>query len=97
MTENLHEDLNDTIVREFFETNEDLGLDVEITWQVDLGFRLILSSCGDTFTRAGHPTSLSLGLIRLVERAKPKVDEYREEKAKIQAAYDAAMAEDDDD
>lgn len=96
MTENLHEDLNDSIVREFFDKNDDVALDIEVTWQIDLGFRVLLRSGDVTMCRAGHATSLTLAVSRLIERAVPKIAEYRADQAKYEAALETALAEDDD-
>lgn len=94
MTEepNLHEELADSIIQSFFEKNEDLTMDVELTWQTDLGFRVILSSNGE-LVRTGHATSLTAAMLRLVEKAEKSVSEYRQNKARREAEY----ADDDDD
>lgn len=92
----LHEDLADSILKDFFEKNSDVDLEAEITWQTDLGFRVIMSSYSTAIARAGHATSLTTALTRLVERTIPKVEEYRTDKARIQAAYEAAIDDDDD-
>jgi hypothetical protein len=97
MSDNLHEDLNDAIAREFFETNDDIDLDLQISWQTDLGFRVFMNSDGSIMARAGHPTSLTLAIARVIERAAPKIAEYRKDKAEILAAYERAMKDEDDD
>lgn len=92
----LHEDLADSILKDFFEKNQDVDLQAEVTWQVDLGFRVIMTSFGGSVCRAGHPTSINLAMTRLIDRAEPKIEEYRADKARIQAAYEAAIDDDDD-
>lgn len=95
--ENLHDDLTDSIVKAFFLDNEDIKLEIVIDWVEDLGLRVYVTSAGDeSFARSGSADSVTDAINRVIAKAKPKLVEHRQDQARIKAAYEAAMNDDED-
>lgn len=96
--ENLHDALTDSIVLKFLKDNENVKLEIVIDWIDDLGIRVMVTSDGDaSFARSGSPDSVTDALNKMIAKAEPKLEEYRVEKARMQAAYEAAINDEDDD
>jgi len=95
---NLHDDLTDSIVRAFFRDNEDVKLEIVIDWVEDLGIRVMVTSMhDDSFARSGSVDSVTDAINRVIAKATPKLVEHRADQARIKAAYEAAMNDEDDD
>lgn len=94
--ESLRDSAADAIVSDFLKTNEDIKITIEVDWVDDLGVRAVMRS-DDTgsFARSGHPESITEALVRLIEKAKPKISEYRENRARVEKAW--ADLDDEDD
>lgn len=96
--ENLHDDLTDSIVRDFFRNNEDIKLEIVIDWIDDLGLRVFVTSDGDaSFARSGSADSVTDAINKVIAKALPKLEQHRKDQERIKAAYEAAMADDDED
>lgn len=95
---NLHDDLTDSIVRAFFRDNEDVKLEIVIDWVEDLGIRVLVTSAHDeSFARSGSADSVTDAINKVIAKATPKLIEHREDQARIKAAYEAAISDDEDD
>lgn len=96
--ENLHDELTDSIVTQFFKDNEDLALVITIDWIEDLGLRVMVSSDGErSFARSGSLDSVTDALNKAITKAVPKIQEDREYKAKLEAAFDSDLREGEND
>lgn len=94
--ESLRDSAADAIVLDFLKANEDIKITIEIDWVDDLGIRAVMMSTEtDSFARSGHPESVTEALVRLIEKAKPRIAEYRENRARVEKAW--AELDDEDD
>jgi hypothetical protein len=97
VTEDLHNELTDSIVLAFLRDTEDIKVEIVIDWVEDLGIRVMVVSDGDaSFARAGSPDSVTDAINKLIAKAVPKIEKHRADRAQIEAAYEAAMNDEDD-
>lgn len=92
--QSLQDSAIDALVLDFLSKNEDYALDIVIRWEDDLGLKVVLMSSDDSIARSGDATSVTAGIRKLIAKGVPRVQEHREYKAKIEAAF---AADDEDD
>lgn len=85
----------DALILDFLHKNEDFDLHIVIQWEDDLGLKVVLMSGSDSVARSGDPEHVTVALAKLIAKGIPKVQEQREYKARIEAAFAAEDDEDD--
>lgn len=96
MTQNLHEDLTDSIVNAFFTRNEDLDIAIVICYLPDLGIKVQLDSDGEQMVLSGDTSSVTRALGKLIAKADKSISEHRAYKARIEKEFEAGVNGDDD-